>query len=266
MKELLLEHRGYTCIAKLYEDGRWGFGNSEDIEDADPDSPFDFFWFADNEEEAKQRFASSVNRMIEQQEYQKAEDIWKSSVDYKSVASVINILPNVFENRILSGQIDEALLNGVNGGDYVVPLFYITKAWDNLLKGTLGDIAFMIGPEEDDDYSEEELKLFLEEEHATRSRGEAILQNDQMKELWKKYFNIDIDSLDVDFTKFDMHMPPNVSEDEHYWYFYNCMDGVREWLLPVVNHPSETWAFHDVTSCLMEFTANIIKYERNENR
>ena len=32
MKELLLEHRGYTCIAKLYEDGRWGFGNSEDIE------------------------------------------------------------------------------------------------------------------------------------------------------------------------------------------------------------------------------------------
>lgn len=266
MREILLEHRGYKCIAKQYEDGRWGFGNNPNPKFSDPDSPFDFFWFAENEEEAKQRFALSVDRMIEKQEYQKAEKTWESSVDYKSIAAVINIIPNVFEKRILSDQFDNKLLIGVEGGDYIVPLYYITKAWDTILKGTLGDIAFMIGPEEDEDFSEEELKLFLKEEHATRSRGEAIRQNDQMKVIWQKYFNIDIDSIDVDFTKFDMHLPPNVSKDEHYWYFYNYIDGVREWFLPVINHPSETWALHDATSCLMEFTANIIKYERNENK
>lgn len=156
----------------------------------------------------------------------------------------------MLEKRIREGLFDNTLLQGLEGGDYVVPIYYVTKAWDNLLKGSLGTISFMIGPEEDDDFSEEELQLFLKEERATRSRGEAIIQNDQMKEVWKKYFQIDIDSLEVDFTKFDMHLPPNV----------------YEWLLPVVNRPSEDWALHDATSCLMELTANIIRYERNEIR
>lgn len=154
----------------------------------------------------------------------------------------------------------------VEGGDYAVPLYYVTKAWDNLLKGSLGSLSFMIGPEEDDDFSEEILKVYLQEEYASRSRGEATLQNDKMKELWKAHFEIDIDALEIDFTKYDMHLPPNVTQDEYYWYFEDLPDGVNEWIMRPINHPSETWAPHDATSCLMEFTANIIKYERNENK
>lgn len=261
IKEYLLEHKGYKCIAKLYENGRWGFGSGPE---PNVDSEFPFFWYTDNIEEAKARFAASIEKMIEQQEYKREDNKWKERVDYKSVAAVFNILPDVLEKRILEGLFDNTLLQGVEGGDYVVPLYYVTKAWDNLLKGSLGTISFMIGPEEDEDYSEEELQQFLKDEHATRSRGEAIIQNDMMKELWKKHFQIDIDSLEVDFTKFDMHLPPNVSEDERDWYFYDCIDGLNEWLLPVVNRPSEDWVLHDVTSCLMEFTANMIKYERYE--
>jgi len=263
---LTLEHRGYTCIAKRHEDGRWGFGNSPNPEKADPNCPFDFFFMADNEEEARQRFASSVNRMIERQEYIKAGEIWAAHVDYESIAAVYNILPDVFEDIIKAGRFDKSLLEKVEGSDYVVPLFYVTKAWDNLLKGSLGSLSFMIGPEEDDDFSEETLKEFLQEENASRSRGEATLQNDRMKELWETYFGIDIDALEIDFTKYDMHLPPNVTQGEHCWYFENVPDGVNEWIMYPINHPSEDWVFHDTVSCLMEFVANIIKHERYEDR
>lgn len=60
MKEYLLEHKGYKCIAKLYEDGRWGFGSGPKPND---ESEFPFFWYADNIEEAKVRFATSIDRM-----------------------------------------------------------------------------------------------------------------------------------------------------------------------------------------------------------
>lgn len=262
MNELLLEHRGYSCIAKLYEDGRWGFGNGPFIDDMDPESPFSFFCFADNEEEARLRFAESVDQMIQHQEYNKTLEQWKLNTDYRSIASVVNILPDVFEGRIKSGQFDRTLLDGVEGGTYVVPLYYVTKAWDTLLKGTLGLQSFRVGPEEDDDFSEETLREFMEEEEATRSRTEAVAQNDIMKGLWKKYFDIDIDSIAVDFAKFDMHMPPNVSQDDMYYYFDEPMEGVAEWVMGPVNFPDEDWCLHDMVSCLMEFTAYVIKIER----
>lgn len=263
---LTLEHRGYTCIAKRHENGRWGFGNSPNPEKADPDCQFDFYCMADNEEEARQRFAVSVDSMIAKQEYQKRDELWKSLVDYKSIAAVFNILPDVFEDIIKAGRFDESLLDKVEGGDYVVPLFYVTKAWDNLLKGSLGSLSFMIGPEEDDDFSEEVLKEFLQEENASRSRGEAVIDNNKMKELWKNHFGIDIDALEIDFTKFDMHLPPKVTRDEYYWYFEDVPDGVNEWIMCPINHPSEDWAYHDAVSCLMEFVANVIKNERYEDR
>lgn len=262
MKEYLLEHKGYKCIAKLYEDGRWGFGSGPQ---PTTNSEFPFFWYADNIEEAKARFAASIDRMIEQQEYKRKSAKWKEEVDYKTIAAVVNILPDVFEKRIQEGHFDKILLQQVKGGDYVVPLYYVTKAWDNLLKGSLGTLSFMIGPEEDDDFSEEELQQFLKDENATRSRGEAIIQNDMMKEVWKKYFRIDIDALNVDFTKYDMHLPPKVSRDEYYWYFDDVPDGVNEWILHPVNYPSTDWILHDFVSCLMEFTANVIQFERFED-
>lgn len=57
--------------------------------------------------------------------------------------------------------------------DAEVPLYYVTKAWDVLLKNSLGVWSFMIGPEEDEDISEESLKLFLKYEGATWSRVQA---------------------------------------------------------------------------------------------
>lgn len=261
MEELLLEHRGYKCIAKRNKDGRWFFGNGPDIE-RDNDSPFDFLSYANNEKEAKRIYASLVDNMIDRQEYHKEQKLWESKVDKASIVPVINILPELFNERIKAGKFDKSLLNGVEGGDYIVPLYYVTKAWDVLLKGSLGTIAFMIGPEEEDDFSEDELKQFLKEEGATRSRGEATVQNDKMKELWKVHFDIDIDSLNVDFSKFDMHMPPNVTNRQLYDYFQYVPDGVVEWIMNPINHPSEEYAYHEEVSCLMEFVAYVLKYEQ----
>jgi hypothetical protein len=40
-----------------------------------------------------------------------------------------------------------------------------------------------------------------------------------MKGLWNKLFNIDIDELKIDFSQYDIHLPPRVSGKELDFYF-----------------------------------------------
>lgn len=115
----------------------------------------------------------------------------------------------------------------------------------------------MIGPEEDDDYSEESLKEFMEEEGATRSRGQAIIDNDRMKDIWKEHFGIDVDKIEVDFTQYNKHIPPRISDSAYYDYFLDVPDGVVEWINYRINHPTGGVTFDSVSS-LMEFAALII--------
>lgn len=215
---------------------------------------------AENEEEAKQRFLGIVESLVEAEKWRETNRKWhQENTDIESIGCVYDILPEKFRERVISGQFDKTLLEHVYGGDYTVPLPYVTKAWDVLLKGELGHYAFMIGPEEDneDDY-ETTLRELIEEKHATRTRLEAIRQNDEIIKIWKEKLNVDIDGLDVDFTQFNMHMPPNISDSEYEDYFFNVPDGVFEWILTGVNNPNGKCTFESV-SALMEFTALIIK-------
>lgn len=155
-------------------------------------------------------------------------------------------------------------MSAVSGGDYSVPLFYVTKAWDILLKGSLEPISFKIGPEEDDDYTDEDLAEFIADEYATRTRCEACRANDQMKDLWKELFDIDIDSLEVNFSQFDMHLPPNVTTKEYEVYFDDVPDGVNEWILDCINHPEFEGITFDAVSSLMEFTAQVLLWREDK--
>ena len=74
---------------------------------------------------------------------------WKSTTDFERVRCVFNILPDEFRKRVENNTFDKSLLTSVKGGDYEVPLYYVTKAWDILLRGSLFPIDFMIGPEEE---------------------------------------------------------------------------------------------------------------------
>ena len=176
---------------------------------------------------------------------------------------VFDILPQRFRERIATDKFDKALLKSVPGGDYAVPLYYVTKAWDIILKGTLDHYAFKIGPEEDDEEEyDAALKEFMEEEHATRTRAGAIKDNDEMKVIWKEMLGVDIDNIEVDFTQYNMHLTPQVDERTFEDYFFDVSDGVLEWILDGINAPNGVCAFESV-SVLMEFTAFIIG-ERKE--
>ncbi|MBQ0141629.1 MAG: hypothetical protein KBT06_02300 [Prevotellaceae bacterium] len=59
------------------------------------------------------------------QEFKEKDRLWKSSIDYKSIAAVFNILPDVFEKKIESGDFDANLVTCVEGGDYIVPLYIL---------------------------------------------------------------------------------------------------------------------------------------------
>lgn len=189
---------------------------------------------------------------------------WKSTTDFESVRCVFNILPDEFRKRVENNTFDRSLLTSVKGGDYEVPLYYVTKAWDILLRGSLFPIDFMIGPEEELDCTQEEIKEFLEENNASRSRYGARNDNQKMKALWKEMFDVDIDSLDIDFSKYNMHLPPNVSDDEYHFYFHDVCGGVNEWIMGTINRPESKDITHDAVSALMEFTAEILWWREDE--
>ena len=230
-----------------------------------PQTPSKNHGFAgDDLEAAEKLFHSCVDRIIANRQYSHECEEWKKVTDYESVRCVMDILPDKFRQRVTEGTFDKNLLYGVKGGCYAVPLFFVTKAWDIKLKGTLETISFMIGPEEEDDCTEEDIREYLAENMATRTRSEATRDNDSMKELWKELFDIDIDKLPVDFHNFDKHLPPNVSMREYEDYFEDIPNGINEWILGSVNYPENESIYHDSVASLMEFTAQIILWREGK--
>ena len=231
----------------------------------EPGTPLDNWGFAqDNIEDATQLFKSQVEKIISYRAYKKDLTEWKIVTDYESVRCVVDIVPDKFRQRVKDGIFDKSLLHGVKGGCYAPPLYYVTKAWDIILKGTLEPVDFMIGPEEEDDCTEESIAEFLREKNATRSRCDACKDNDRMKDLWKELFDIDIDTLEIDFHLFDMHLPPNVSTKEYEDYFSDVPNGVNEWILGSVNYPENESIFHDSVASLMEFTAQVLLWREDK--
>lgn len=231
----------------------------------EPGTPLDNWGFAqDNIEDATQLFKSQVEKIISYRAYKKDLTEWKRVTDYESVRCVVDIVPDKFRQRVKDGIFDKSLLHGVKGGCYAPPLYYVTKAWDIILKGTLEPVDFMIGPEEEDDCTEESIAEFLREKNATRSRCDACKDNDRMKDLWKELFDIDIDTLEIDFHLFDMHLPPNVSTKEYEDYFSDVPNGVNEWILGSVNYPENESIFHDSVASLMEFTAQVLLWREDK--
>lgn len=260
--EYTFEYKGYFTIIKPLERDLRYYGRIYEMDK--PDNPMESGAFAaDNETEAKERFGSVVEDIINAKEWREKNSKWKESgIDVESIGYVFDILPEKFRERIITGQFDKSLNNGVKGGDYIVPLYYVTKAWDVLLKGRLGHYAYKIGPEEDEDY-EKDLKEFWEEE-AERSRCEACRQNDEMKAIWKELLGMDIDTIEVDFAKYDKHLPPNVDEKAFFEYFFDVPKGVFEWIFDGISFPTGM-CFCESVSALMEFTALIVKEREKWN-
>lgn len=249
-----LEYKGYTTIISSERKQHELYAICE------PGSniPLDSWGFAaDNIEEANLRFHLQVEAIIAHKTFKNRNDEWLANTDYESISDVLNIHPKKFRQRVLEGKFDESLLESVQGGDYAVPLYYVTKAWEEILKGKLDFLDFMVCSEEDGDKIIDDEELLVEE-HATRRRSEAIVQNDEMKLLWKELFNIDLDNIEIDFTQFNMHMPPHISESDADYYFRNAIDGVSEWIPIRVNYEEADSITFDAVSCLMEFVAYII--------
>ena len=254
-KGFFLEYKGYTAICKRNPNDRNRF-YGKPCPPGHPDEPMDFPFAGDNRRELEEVLRSQVDDIIKMEECRKEQEVWSAVNDKDSIGLVFDILPDRFLERVLAGDFDKTLLEGVKGGDYIVPLYYVTKAWDVLLKGSLEPWSFMIGPEGDDDFSEETLKEFMEEECASRSRGQAIIDNDRMKAIWKEQYGIDIDDIEVDFTQYDMHIPPKCSDDTYDNHFLDVPNGIVEWVMSGINHPNGGVAYDSVSS-LMEFAALI---------
>lgn len=251
---LKLEYKGYSTTAHINKIDLRYYGGF-----ISPDNEKIEHWgyAADNFPELKTRFEAMVIKIIEYEGWRAQNNTWlNSGIDKESIGCVFGILPSEFRSRIESGQYDQELNNSVRGGIYEVPLWYVTKAWDVLLKGDLCNNAWRIeyDPECDDPVE--------------RTLEVAISQNDEIKRIWKELIGIDVDAQDINFEQFDMHLPPNVTcEEDFYNYFQDVPNGIEEWILDGINTPSNYVNFEYVSS-LMEFTAYTLKErkERNERK
>lgn len=265
----ILEYKGYrTELKYMLGIGKlWGR-----IYSSETTRPIkDYAFTAGNIGEAKQYFESLVESIIYLEYLHKRcktwneiKEMWKKTNDYQSISCAFNILPDEFLQRIQDNNFDTTLLKKTRGGIYEVPLYYVTKAWDIILKGPLFPIDYKIGPEEEPDCTEDDIKAFLTEQQATRSRCQACKDNDKMKIIWKEHFDIDIDELPVDFMRFNMHLPPCASDDSFNDYFGNPVDGIEEWILSGINHKNVESISHNDVSALMEFTAEVLLIRENQ--
>lgn len=212
----------------------------------------------DTLEEVKERFISCVNRHIWIENYKAKQADWKSRTNFESIAVVYNILPKEFRRLIEEHKFDESFIGIVKGGAYEVPLYYVTKAWDFILNGSLCGYDFMIGPWHNADI--EEWKDFISGETPNRFRCQAIANNNEIKSIWLKYFGINVDELDIDFSIYDKHLEPNVSFDDERYFFQDVPGGVEEYILGPVNRPPSEYIYFDTVSDLMEYCAYLNKY------
>lgn len=188
---------------------------------------------------------------VEYKEWKQRNEEWlKSGIDVKSIACVFNILPDEFRKRIKTYQYDLSLNKCVRGGNYEVPLWYVTMAYDIVLKSGF-DCSLI---------TEEDVADYIEDYGCPPKRTveKAIEQNNEMKAIWKEFLLIDVDAQQVNFEQFNMHMPPFISEEQSRDYFQDVIDGVTEWILCNVNDPSDEVCY-DSVSCLMEYTTWMIE-------
>lgn len=207
----------------------------------------------DNIDEVKERFIQCVERHINIANFKSSQSLWKSKSDYLTIAAVYNILPKVFRTRILEGNFDKSVIDNVKGGFYEVPLYFVTKAWDYILNGSLCGFGFSIGPWHNKDKGD--WYDFIVEERPNRFRCQAIANNNEMKQIWLEYFGIDIDAIDIDFSLYNRHLTPNVSSEDEYYFFQDVPDGVEEYILGPINRPSPDYVYLDTVSDLMEYAA-----------
>ncbi len=258
-----LEYKGYKGILRLNPTDQRVWGKICTPEN--PDTPIDSYEFAgDNIAEAQKQFEIMVRQIISHKLYKTRNQEWRKITDYESIRCVFNILPDEFKYRVTGGEFDKSLLLGVKGGENEVPLYFVTKAWEVILKGPLFPYDFKIGPEEEPDCSEKDIQDFLIENNASRTRYSACTDNNKMKALWKELFDIDLDTLPIDFTQFNKHLPPNVTDREYDDYFHDVSDGVNEWILDRINSPDLEGIAYDYVSSLMEFTAQILLIREGE--
>lgn len=236
-------YAGYTTTAK-FED--WDFRFWGDIISVGSEGERNRGSIAANNlQEYEERFKEVVDDLIYSDKRKAKNEEWqRSGVDVDSIIAVFHMHPDELRKRILNKQYDISLNTKVPRGDYEVPLYYVTKAWDYILKGDTGRFSFWLEPDPDDD-----------EAPAIRTLQTAIEDNEKIKEIWKEYFSVDIDELDVDFDKFDLHIA-NVSDSYYAWYFTSVPNGLEEWILDGVCRPHDGCNF-DHVSCLMEFAAYV---------
>lgn len=210
-------------------------------------------------EDAEIEFVNYVEESLNMQRYCGDTFAWERKNDFRSVSNVMSCQPDEFLRRIREDNFDKSLLVEVPGGDYEVPVWYATKAWDFILKGETNPFDYYLGPSSKN-YSPEEIAKFQEENQYERLLDDAIADNDRMKQIWKEQFGINIDAFELDFSIFGKNLPPKVTEKEYRKHFWRRDFNLHEGVFKAAVMPISFRAGCNSISDLMETAAEITAF------
>jgi len=258
--EFCIEEQGFKAVVKWNPKVNRYYGTiySTDAED-DPEHQWGGF-ASDTLDEVRPHFEQSLKRLSWLKQERRNNEAWyKLGFDSESISCFVYILPQKLRELIKAEKFDRSVLDKVSILGVDVPAYYATKAWDILMhdRDWLDIDGFMIGYDDDPDDEPEE-----DEEVRTRSFEEILHDNDEIIEILKNEFNIDIRSEQIDFSRFNMHLPPNVTEEEMDFYFEDVPYGVSESIFPNIPYFQETYWYNDLLG-MCEYIAYYQRLKRS---
>lgn len=119
----------------------------------------------------------------------------------RSISAVFYVMPELLRQQIESGAFDKTLLEDIGSFTCPFPIYFITKLWDFAFHDGTWSSGFQ------------------------KELNDGIKRNDEIKKIWKDYFDIDIDGVKIDYTFYpcDYHY-----EDGRGYHLMECKDAVKD--------------------------------------
>ena len=119
----------------------------------------------------------------------------------RSISAVFYVMPELLRQQIERGTFDKYLLEDIGSFTCPFPIYYITKLWDFAFHDGTWSSGF-----------QKELE-------------DGIRRNDEIKKIWKDYFDIDTDSVKIDYTFYPCDYYYENGRGHH---LMECRDAVKE--------------------------------------
>ena len=119
----------------------------------------------------------------------------------RCISAVFYVMPELLRQQIENGTFDKTLLEDIGSFTCPFPIYYITKLWDFAFHDGTWDSGFQ------------------------KELDDGTRRNDEIKKIWKDYFDIDTDGVKIDYTFYPCDY---YYENGRGYHLMDCKDALKD--------------------------------------